>query len=53
MIYEFDKTSSIDDISKLDEFVFFNWPYVLSMSAPFFMDRMNFMADKILSFSIE
>ena len=46
----FDKTSSIDDTFKLDEFVFINWSYILSMSARYFLDRTNIMADKILSF---
>ena len=49
----FDKTSSIDDISKLDEFVFINWSHILSVSAHFNLDRINFMADKILSLSSE
>ena len=56
MIMIFDKTSSIDDISKLDEFVFINWSYhtwsyVLCLHVCF--DRINFMTDKILSLSIE
>ena len=49
----FDETSSIDDISKLDEFVFINWSHILSVSAHFNLDRINFMADKILSLSSE
>ena len=49
----FDKTLSIDDISKLDEFVFINWSHILSVSAHFNLDRINFMADKILSLSSE
>ena len=48
-----DKTLSIDDISKLDEFVFINWSHILSVSAHFNLDRINFMADKILSLSSE
>ena len=36
MKYEFYKTSSIDDISKLDEFVFIKGSRILSMSARFF-----------------
>ena len=49
----FDKASSIDDISKLNEFVFVNWSYILSMSARLVLDRINSMADKILSVSME
>ena len=49
----FDKASSIDDISKLNEFVFVNWSYILSMSARLLLDRINSMADKILSLSME
>ena len=49
----FDKTLSTDDISKLDEFVFINWSHILSVSAHFNLDRINFMADKILSLSSE
>ena len=32
----FDKTSTIDDTSKWDAFVLFNWLYILSMFAHFF-----------------
>ena len=34
----FDETSSIDDISKLDEFVFINWSYILSVSVFFWIE---------------
>ena len=48
----FDKSSSIDDISELDEFVFINWSHILYVCT-FFLDWISFMADKILSLSIE
>ena len=46
----FDKTSSIDDISKLDEFVFINWAYILSMSARFFFGSNKFYGWENLEF---